>query len=168
MVTGQVEIMKMTENDWEKVREIYIEGIHTKNATFDTEPPTWEEWDKGHLAECRFVARLHDQVVGWAALSQSAHKEAYHGVAEVSIYVSNSSSGKGIGSALLKELIQASEEKGFWTLQALIFPENKGSLALHERNGFEVIGTRKRVGKLDGKWRDVVFLERRSTIVGMD
>ncbi|WP_047981494.1 GNAT family N-acetyltransferase [Ornithinibacillus contaminans] len=163
-----ITIDKMKKEDWEQVRVIYIEGINTRNATFDTEPPTWAEWDTGHLAECRFVARLNNQVVGWAALSQSAHKEAYHGVAEVSIYVSSASAGKGIGSILLEALIEASEQHGFWTLQALIFPENTASLKLHNRYGFETIGTRKRVGKLHGIWRDVVFLERRSTVVGLD
>jgi L-amino acid N-acyltransferase YncA len=164
----QVTLQQMSEKDWEFVREIYIQGIETGNATFDTEPPTWEEWDKGHLDFCRFVACYGEQIIGWAALSQSAHKEAYHGVAEVSIYVSTNASGKGVGSLLLKELIKASEAEGFWTLQALIFPENVASITLHTHNGFEIVGTRKKVGKLNGKWRDVVFLERRSTVVGID
>ncbi|MFS0674697.1 N-acetyltransferase family protein [Ornithinibacillus sp. 179-J 7C1 HS] len=168
METKHIVIDKMTEADWEFVREIYIEGINTGNATFDTEPPTWEEWDHGHLTNCRYVARIDGLVVGWAALSQSVHKEAYRGVAEVSIYVASASGGKGIGSSLLEKLIQSSEEAGFWTLQALIFPENTSSIKLHTRLGFEVVGTRKRVGRLHGVWRDVVFLERRSKVVGID
>ena len=168
MTNKHVEIDFMIAADWEMVREIYIEGINTGNATFDTEPPSWEEWDRGHLSSCRYVARVAGQVVGWAALSQSAHKEAYRGVAEVSIYIASASAGQGIGSLLLEKLIQSSEEEGFWTLQALIFPENTSSIKLHTRYGFEVVGTRKRVGKLHGIWRDVVFLERRSKVVGMD
>lgn len=161
-------ITNMDKSDWKQVKAIYEEGIRTGNATFDTVAPTWEDWDRGHVAQCRLVARIMDKVVGWAALSQSVHKEAYSGVAEVSIYISQEAAGKGVGTILLGELIHASEEQGFWTLQALIFPENKASLQLHKKLGFEVIGTRKRVGKLNGQWRDVVFLERRSTLVGLD
>lgn len=161
-------IMPMEKSDWQQVEAIYVEGIQTNNATFDMVPPTWEDWDKGHLADCRLVATVKNQVVGWAALSQSVHKKAYSGVAEVSIYISQKAAGKGVGTLLLESLIDKSEEQGFWTLQALIFPENKASLHLHTKLGFEVIGTRKRVGKLHGQWRDVVFLERRSTLVGLD
>ncbi|GIO27257.1 GNAT family N-acetyltransferase [Ornithinibacillus bavariensis] len=168
MENQPVFVQQMKKKDWSCVKEIYRQGIETGNATFDTEPPSWEEWDNGHLEGCRLVACYGEQVIGWAALSQSAHKEAYRGVAEVSIYVSANSSGKGVGSLLLKELIIASEEEGLWTLQALIFPENTASMSLHIRNGFEIVGTRKRVGKLNNKWRDVVLLERRSSIVGVD
>jgi L-amino acid N-acyltransferase YncA len=168
MTNKHIEIQQMKAADWKFVRDIYIEGIKTGNATFDTDPPTWEEWDHGHLERCRLVARMDGQVVGWAALSQSVHKSAYRGVAEVSIYVSSASAGQGIGSLLLEKLIQSSEDEGFWTLQALIFPENGASIKLHTRFGFDIVGTRKRVGKLNGVWRDVVFLERRSTVVGID
>jgi L-amino acid N-acyltransferase YncA len=164
----QVIIQQMKKEDWEAVCHIYIEGIQSGNATFDTEPPTWEEWDKAHLQNCRLVAKLGEQVIGWAALSQSAHKEAYRGVAEDSIYVSSSCSGLGVGSKLLDEMIRISEEEGYWTLQALIFPENIASIKLHTRFGFEAVGTRKRVGKMNGIWRDVVLLERRSTVVGIN
>jgi L-amino acid N-acyltransferase YncA len=163
-----VKIQPMVHTDWESVRSIYMEGIQTGNATFDTEPPTWEEWDKGHVKACRLVARIGEDIVGWAALGQSKQKEAYRGVAENSIYVSSSSVGLGVGKLLLGELIRASEEHGFWTLQALVFPENTARIRLHTRFGFEIVGTRKRVGKLNDVWRDVVFLERRSTIVGID
>ncbi|MEN2465825.1 N-acetyltransferase family protein [Ornithinibacillus sp. FSL M8-0202] len=168
MTNTHIEIEEMKAEDWEFVRSIYMEGIHTGNATFDIKPPSFEEWDHGHITDCRLVARYKGQVVGWAALSQTAHKEAYRGVAEVSIYVSSTSAGQGIGSLLLEELIRSSEEAGFWTLQALIFPENTNSIKLHTRYGFEIVGTRKRVGKLHGVWRDVVFLERRSEVVGVD
>ncbi|WP_042144489.1 GNAT family N-acetyltransferase [Paucisalibacillus sp. EB02] len=168
MEKQHVKIKQMTEADWESVRNIYIEGIQTGNATFDTEPPSWEEWDKGHVKACRIVACIDGEVVGWAALSQSIQKQAYRGVAEDSIYVSSACSGLGVGTLLLEELIRASEVQGFWTLQSLIFPENTASIKLHTRLGFDIVGTRKRVGKLHGVWRDVVFLERRSSIVGTD
>nr|WP_281170932.1 GNAT family N-acetyltransferase [Paucisalibacillus globulus] len=163
-----MKIKQMGQEDWEAVREIYLEGIHTGNATFDIEPPTREEWDKGHVKSCRLVARLDEQIVGWAALSQTTQKKAYRGVAEDSIYVSSACSGMGVGATLLEELVRASEESGFWTLQALIFAENIASIKLHLRFGFDIVGTRKRVGQLNGVWRDVVFLERRSSIVGID
>lgn len=168
MTNTHIEIEGMKTEDWEAVRDIYIEGIHTGDATFDIKPPSFEKWDHGHLTTCRLVARYNGQVVGWVALSQSAHKDAYNGVAEVSIYVSSASAGQGIGSLLLEQLIRSSEESGFWTLQALIFPENTNSIKLHTRYGFEIVGIRKRVGKLHGVWRDVVFLERRSEVVGVD
>jgi L-amino acid N-acyltransferase YncA len=168
MEKQQVKIQQMIKEDWEAVHEIYVEWIHTGNATFDTEPPTWEEWDKGHVKTCRLVAQLGEQVVGWAALSQSTHKKAYRGVAEISIYVSKASSGMGVGTKILEEMVKVSEKAGFWTLQALIFPENTASIKLHLRFGFDIVGTRKRVGQLNGVWRDVVLLERRSTLVGID
>ncbi|WP_268237921.1 GNAT family N-acetyltransferase [Ornithinibacillus halotolerans] len=164
----QILIERMKKEDWQSVREIYLEGIQTGNATFDTVPPAWSEWDKGHLTNCRFIARRGDRIVGWVALSQSPRKDAYRGVAEVSIYVSKKAAGMGVGSILLNKLIEASEVHGFWTLEALIFPENVASIKLHKRFDFEVIGSRKRIGKLNGTWRDVVLLERRSKIVGVD
>ncbi|MUK89389.1 GNAT family N-acetyltransferase [Ornithinibacillus sp. L9] len=165
---SSIVIDKMRDTDWERVRDIYIEGIQTGNATFETVAPKWEEWDQGHLNECRLVVRENGEVIGWGALSPISRRAAYNGVAEVSIYFSMNSVGKGIGSRLLKRIIDDSEENGFWTLQANIFPENAVSIHLHEKHGFEIVGTRKRIGKLNGVWRDVVLMERRSKIVGMD
>ncbi len=168
MIHKEIVIRKLMENDWEKVRAIFIEGIQTGNATFQTEAPTWEEWDASHTANCRHVAVLEDQVVGWVALSPISSREAFSGVAEVSIYISGSATGMGIGGKLLEHLIEESEEQGFWTIQSMIFPENEGSIHLHKKYGFETVGTRKQMGKLNGVWRDVVLLERRSSTLGKD
>jgi L-amino acid N-acyltransferase YncA len=169
---GQMEnlilINKMLPDDWEQVREIYLEGIATGNATYQKEAPSWETWDNGHILECRIVARLDGKVLGWAALSPVSSRCVYSGVAEVSIYVSQSSKGKGIGSKLLKTLIEISEQNGYWTLQSGIFPENVSSLKLHIKSGFRKVGRRERIGKMDGAWRDTILLERRSNIVGIN
>jgi phosphinothricin acetyltransferase len=158
----------MTPADWEEVRRIYAEGIATGNATLETEPPSWERWDRGHRPDSRFVAREGARVVGWAALSRVSERCAYEGVAEVSVYVGADARGRGVGRSLLDELVRASEDAGVWTLQAGIFPENAASIALHERCGFRVAGIRQRLGRLRGKWRDVVLLERRSARVGAE
>lgn len=161
-------IDNMLKENWERVREIYLEGIATGNATFQTEAPLWEDWDRGHDLECRLVARIENNVVGWAALSPVSGRPVYSGVAEVSIYVSPSSAGIGVGSKLLNELIVQSEQNGFWTLQASIFPENKASIKIHLNNGFREVGRRERIGKRDGIWRDTILLERRSFIAGIN
>lgn len=161
-------IDEMLREDWQKVREIYLEGIFTGNATFQKEAPSWEDWDNGHIKECRIVTRIDDKVLGWAALSAVSNRCVYNGVAEVSIYVSQSSKGKGIGSILLKSLIEISEQNGYWTLQAGIFPENVPSLKLHSKFGFREVGRRERIGKMDGVWRDTILLERRSNVVGIN
>lgn len=157
----------MQPQDWPAVRAIYLEGIATKNATFETSAPEWEKWDSGHLQNCRLVARLNDQVVGWAALSPVSSRCVYAGVAEESIYISESARGQGVGRKLLAALIEESEQAGIWTIQTGIFPENTVSLHLHERCGFRVLGVREKVGQMDGVWRDVVLLERRSRVVGV-
>ena len=157
---------ELKEHDWQQVKSIFIEGINTRNATFQTSAPTWEEWDVAHQPDCRLVARLNGEVVGWVALSPISSREAFKGVAEVSVYVSQRAIGMGIGRRLIQALIDNSEHHGYWTLQAMIFPENIGSIKLHMNNGFEKVGTRKQMGKLNGIWRDVVLLERRSEING--
>ncbi|HET7840814.1 MAG TPA: GNAT family N-acetyltransferase [Terriglobia bacterium] len=152
--------------DWDAVRAIYREGIETRNATFETETPTWEKWDAAHLPFARLVARGEDGVLGWAALSPVSVRQCYAGVAEASIYVAKRHWGGGIGKTLLEALIQASEARGVWTLQASIFPENAVSLALVKRYGFREVGRRERIAQLDGVWRDTLLLERRSRIAG--
>ncbi len=152
----------MIPDDWEKVRAIYLEGIATGNATFETTAPSWEEWDSAHLAHSRLVARASSDIAGWAALSPVSRREVYAGVAEVSIYVKFTYRGQGIGRALLAALIAESEKHGIWTLQAGIFPENEHSLLLHKQAGFREVGRRERIGRMDGQWRDVMLLERRS------
>jgi phosphinothricin acetyltransferase len=164
-------INKMNRGDWEQVRAIYIEGIATGHATFEAEAPEWEKWDSAHLAEPRLAARLGGHVAGWAALGRVSPRSVYSGVAEVSIYVGAKYRGQGIGDALLAALVDASEKKGIWTLQAGIFPENISSINLHKKHGFRELGRREKVGKmtfgkLTGIWRDVVLLERRSRIAG--
>ena len=166
-----IEEMKL--GDWEVVRNIYLEGIATGNATFEAASPDWEKWSASHLEEARLVARVDGQVAGWAALSRVSARRVYAGVCEVSIYVGSKYRGKGIGSALLAALVDASEKAGIWTLQAGIFPENVASIDLHKKHGFRVLGIRKKVGKmafgeLQGTWRDVVLMERRSKVAGID
>lgn len=160
----KVTIDVMRPADWDEVRAIYEAGIETNNATFETAAPTWEEWDRSHLAAHRLVAREDGRVVGWAALGPVSERCVYQGVAENSVYVAPSASGRGVGRALLAALVAAADEAGIWTIQTGIFPENVASLALHERCGFRVVGRREKLGKHHGRWRDVVFLERRRPV----
>jgi L-amino acid N-acyltransferase YncA len=161
-------IVLMRPQDWEFVRAIYLEGIATGQATFETEAPDWECWDAGHLPQCRFVARNGDRVLGWAALSPVSGREVYAGVAEVSVYIAASARGRGVGGALMRALIEASERHGVWTLQSSIFPENLASVALHLKHGFHEVGRRERIARHHGVWRDTVVLERRSRGVGVN
>lgn len=162
-------IDEMTQGDWEEVAKIYLEGINTGVATFQTEVPTWEDWNKSHIKFCRLVARSGSKVLGWAALSPTSSRCVYSGVSEVSIYISDRYRGQGIGTFLLNNLIKKSEENGFWTLQSGIMKENAASIALHKRCGFREIGIKEKVGKMsNGKWQDVVLMERRSKIVGVN
>ncbi|MBV9926299.1 MAG: N-acetyltransferase [Acidobacteria bacterium] len=162
-------IEKMLPAHWPRVRAVYEEGLATGDATFETEAPEWERWDASHLRACRLVALAEGgRVAGWAALSHVSARKVYAGVAEVSVYVGAEFRGRGVGRALLKALVRESESEGVWTLQAGIFPENTASVALHEACGFRVVGRRERVGKLKGRWRDTLLLERRSQTVGVD
>jgi phosphinothricin acetyltransferase len=165
--TMQFVISPMSPGDWEQVEAIYRSGIATGHATFEAAAPAWESWDASHVRECRLVARERERVLGWAALSPVSSRCVYAGVAEVSVYVAEAARGQGVGRALLEGLIAASEAVGIWTLQAGIFPENEASLALHRGCGFREIGRRERLGQMNGVWRDVVLLERRSRAVGV-
>lgn len=158
----------MAAGDRERVLEIYAEGIATGDATFETEVPGWEAWDRSHLDACRLVAEADGRVAGWAALSPVSDRCVYGGVAEVSVYVGADARGRGVGTGLLEALVESSEEEGIWTLQAGIFPENEGSVELHRRCGFRVVGRREKLGKLGGRWRDVLLMERRSDVVGVE
>lgn len=158
----------MKAEDWKAVRAIYVQGIATGNATFETDVPDWEEWDGTHVQTCRLVARDGDQIVGWAALSPVSGRCVYAGVAEVSVYVAAAARGKGVGKALLRALVEESERSGFWTLQAGILPENAASIAVHKACGFREVGRRERIGQMNGVWRDVLLMERRSRIVGAE
>lgn len=148
--------------DWDSVRAIYLEGIASGVATFETEAPSWEAWNTAHLAHPRLKAIEESSLVGWAALTPVSPRPAYSGVAEVSIYVGQVHRGRGIGKSLLMALVRSSEEFGIWTLQAGIFAVNVGSIALHKTCGFREVGTRERIGRLGGIWHDVVLMERRS------
>lgn len=161
-------ISPMTVADWPAVREIYMAGIATGQATFQTEAPEWTAWNEGHLEKCRLTARLGDQVAGWVALSLGSKRPCYAGVAEVSIYISPDNRGQGIGDQLMKAVIAESEQHGIWTLWSSVFPENLASIRLHLRNGFREVGRRERIAQLQGKWRDTVVLERRSRSVGCE
>jgi phosphinothricin acetyltransferase len=159
-------IDRMTAADAEPVLRIYDEGLATGTATFETTVPSWQEWDREHIETCRVVARDGDDVLGWAALTPVSDRCVYGGVAELCVYVAAAARGGGVGKALLNALVQASEGAGYWTLQAGIFAENTASIALHQACGFRTVGTRERLGQLEGVWHDVLLLERRSDTVG--
>jgi L-amino acid N-acyltransferase YncA len=151
----------MRPDDWAAVRAIYQEGIATGNATFETEVPSWAEWDAAHLPIPRLVARRGNEIVGWAAVVPVSDRCAYAGVAEHSVYVAAAARGQGVGRHLLESLVASTEDAGIWTLQSGIFPENTVSLRLHEACGFRIVGIRERLGQHQGRWRDVVLMERR-------
>jgi phosphinothricin acetyltransferase len=155
-------IDRMKTGDWKQVRSIYLEGIASGNSTFETEAPSWEKWDEAHLQIARLVLRDEDNILGWAALSPVSKRHVYRGVAELTVAVSESARGQGVGRALLEALIDESERNGIWTLQASIFPENTASVKLHLRCGFREVGRRERIGMLKGVWRDTLLFERRS------
>lgn len=167
-------IEKMVESDWDQVRQIYQEGIETGDATYVTEPPkSWAEWNSTRIPACSLVAKSNHTVAGWACLTPISNRAVYSGVAEESIYVSSKFQGQGAASLLLKSLIEVSEKHGIWTIQAGIFPENKGSLQLHRKVGFREYGVREKFGKMTygpykDQWRDVILFERRSKVVGVD
>jgi phosphinothricin acetyltransferase len=152
----------MIASDWEHVRSIYLEGIREGNSTFETDAPSWEAWDEAHLQSPRLVMRSADKILGWAALSPVSKRHVYRGVAEVTVYVTESARGQGVGRALLEALIEGSEQNNIWTLQASIFPENRASIELHLKCGFRELGKREKIARLHGVWRDTILFERRS------
>jgi L-amino acid N-acyltransferase YncA len=168
-MSSTLEVRPLTPEDWPVVRAIYEDGIATGDATFDAMAPSWEAWDDDHFDSPRLVAHLGpaggDEVIAWTALTPVSRRPVYRGVADVSIYVAAGYRGRGVGRVLLRAMIARSEAEGLWTLQAGVFPENAPSLALHRACGFRVVGTRERMGFMDGRWRDVVLLERRSGLV---
>jgi L-amino acid N-acyltransferase YncA len=157
-----MELRELRREDWPAVKAIYEQGIAGGDATFETEASSWEDWNRSHLEGHRLVALQEGELVGWAALAPVSGRCVYEGVTEDSVYVADAAQGRGVGRALLDELIAGAERDGIWTIEAGIFPENQASLRLHRRCGFRVVGTRERIGQHHGVWRDVVLMEWRS------
>jgi phosphinothricin acetyltransferase len=157
-------VEQMRAEHWPAVERIYAEGLATGDASFETETPSWEQFQAGHLPGHLLVARDADAVLGWAVLSPVSDRCAYQGVAEDSVYVAEAARGRGVGRALLRQLVSRAESAGIWTVQAGIFPENTASIALHHGCGFRTVGMRERLGQREGIWRDVLLLERRGSI----
>ncbi|SFD40110.1 GNAT family N-acetyltransferase [Clostridium uliginosum] len=162
-------IDEMKKEDFKELTRIYEEGIKTKISTFQNKAVSYDEWNKGHIKECRLVARSEDKILGWAALSKIFSRQVYDGFLEISIYIDGASRGKGIGKALLNSLINESEKQGIWSLQSLIIRENIASIQLHKNCGFREVGYWKKPGSMldDGTWHDVVIMEKRSEVVGV-
>ena len=166
-----VAVVPMTAEHWPAVERIYRTGIATGHATFESDPPSWEAFDASKLPGQRHVALWDGVVAGWVAASAVSDRCTYAGVVENSVYVHPAAAGQGMGLRLLEALVESTERAGIWTIQSGVFPENQASLRLHERAGFRVVGVRERVGKMTygpmaGRWRDVVFIERRSDTAG--
>ena len=160
-------IRELHDNDAAAVLDIYRQGLDTGEASFETEPPDWAGWQKKYHDFCRLVFEQEGRVVGWAALAPVSARQCYRGVAEVSIYVADAASGRGIGSQLMAAIVESSEANGIWTLYSSIFPENQATLKLHLKHGFREVGIRERIAQRDGRWRDTLILERRSQKVGI-
>ncbi|MEV7807052.1 N-acetyltransferase family protein [Microbispora sp. NPDC088329] len=162
-------IRSMREADAAQVLAIYQAGLDGGNASFETTAPTWQAFDAAKLPLHRHVAvdAVSGEVIGWVAAGAVSSRSVYAGVVEHSVYVHPGHSGRGVGLALLNALIRSTEAEGIWTIQSGIFPENTASLRLHEKAGFRVVGTRHHIGRHHGRWRDVVFLERRSAVTGV-
>lgn len=165
-------IRTMEESDWPQVKEIYRQGIETGNSTFAKDPPqTWQDWCHSKAAEFSFVAASGDALLGWVTLSATSSRDYYRGVMEVSLYIADAAHGQGVGQALLQHIISYSETHNVWSLTALIFPENAASMHLHQKFGFKLQCIRERLGYMTfgpyrEQWRDVAFLERRSSLAG--
>lgn len=165
----EVTFRPMVPGDWPAVVEIYRQGIESGNATFETEVPDWESWDAARHPDCRIMAAVDGETVGFAALSPVSSRPVYAGVQEVMIYVAASARGRGAGGQLLTRLVHEAEAAGIWTLKAGIFPENRASIRIFGNAGFRILGTHDRLGRFhDGRWRDVVLMERRSAVAGLD
>ena len=160
-------ISKLRNSDASAVLEIYQQGLDSREASFETRAPDWFHWDAKYLPFCRLVKRQDRSLQGWAALAPISPRDCYRGVAEVSIYVAKAHTGKGVGNELMAALVAVSEENGIWSLYSSIFPENEATRRLHLRHGFREVGIRERIAQQNGRWRNTLILERRSTLVGL-
>ena len=161
-------ITEFTRDDFAQVTDIYQQGIDTGIATFQTQTKSWQQWEESFLPHSRLVARRGKDILGWATLSSVSSRACYAGVAEVTVYVGSQAQGQGVGKALLNALVNESENNGIWTLQAGIFSTNEASIKLHERCGFRIVGVRKRIAQLHGRWVDTVLMEKRSERIGAE
>ena len=159
-------IRNLEEPDAIAILDIYQQGLDTGEASFETSAPDWATWDKKYHHSCRLLAEQNEQIQGWAALAPVSLRDCYRGVAEVSVYVSSNHLGRGIGNILMAALVEASEENGIWSLYSSIFPENEATFRLHLRHGFRQVGIRERIAQQQGRWRNTMILERRSTSIG--
>lgn len=160
-----MQIAPITEANYFQVAAIYQEGLDTGLASFETKAPPWEAWNDSHMDHSRMAAIDGNQMLGWAALSPTSSRCVYGGVGEVSVYIAGTARGTGVGSYLLNELIRSSEANGLWSLQSGVFPQNKGSVALHLKCGFRQIGYREKIGQRNGLWFDNLLFERRSKLI---
>ncbi|MFT3826269.1 MAG: GNAT family N-acetyltransferase [Chitinophagaceae bacterium] len=160
-------ITRMSADQQAVILDIYRQGIASGMATFETEVPSWEEFESKYLPHSRIMVLEDGVLAGWAALSPVSTRDCYRGVAEVSVYVADSHQRKGIGRMLLQGLIKESEQNGIWSLLSVIHEENKASIHLHEQCGFRYIGYREKIARLNGVWLTTVMMERRSVMVGV-
>ncbi len=167
LVVKNIEIRRLNKEDYDQVAEIYLQGIRSGHATFETQAPSWEHWVASHILECSLVIIDSNKIAGWAALGKVSNRQTYEGVAEVSIYISNENKVKGFGQLLFEKLVLESENQGIWTLFASIFPENLASIKLHNKMGFREIGYREKIAQMNGVWRNTIIMERRSDKVGI-
>lgn len=160
-------IRNLQDSDASTVLDIYQQGLDSGEASFETRAPDWPHWDLKYLPFCRLVKMHGKTLQGWAALAPVSARNCYRGVAEVSIYVASAHTGKGVGNDLMAALVEASEQHGIWSLYSSIFPENEATRNLHLHHGFREVGIRERIAQQNGRWRDTLILERRSTLVGL-
>lgn len=168
LTQNEIQVRSIDVSNFHEVQTIYQHGLDTRNATFETNIPTWEKWDASHLTHSRIGIYYQDKMVGWGSLTKVSDRCVYEGVAEISVYIHKDFWGRGIGTIVMNQLIEESERNGIWSLMSGVFPENESSIQLHLKHNFRIIGTRERIAKLDNQWRNTVLLQRRSDVVGVD